>query len=83
MKTMAMAGFAIGALPVIVLGWPLSGLSAGYSSSGEWFGQMVDFYKNGSPTRYAWFDYILTTLRLGMHGLAGGAVFSLVRRKGG
>lgn len=83
MKTVAIAGFIIGALPVAALGWPLSGLYAGYSSSAAWFGHAVDFYKNGSPTLYAWLDYALNVARVGIHGLVGGAVFFLTWRKAG
>ncbi len=81
MPSSALAGLAIGALPILLLGWPLHGLYGGYSSSGDWFGHTVDFYKNGVPTYYAWLDYGLNVIRLGIHGALGAMLFYVVWRR--
>ncbi|HEX7641846.1 MAG TPA: hypothetical protein VF472_06485 [Burkholderiaceae bacterium] len=82
-KAVALAGLAIGTLPVAVMGWPYHGLYSGYSSSGALFGHAVDFYRNGSPTLYAWLDYLLCMARLGLQGVLGALVFYWVWRRVG
>ena len=82
-RGVALAGLAIGVLPVAVMGWPYHGLYGGYSSSGALFGHAVDLYRNGSPTLYAWVDYLLCMARLGLQGVLGGLVFFGVWRRVG
>ena len=81
MRSLVLAGLVIGALPVLLLGWPLHGLYGGYSASGDWFGHAVDFYKNGAPTFYAWLDYVLNMIRLGIHGMLGAVAFHWAWRR--
>ena len=81
MSATALAGLAIGAVPILVLGWPMHGLYGGYSSSGDWIGHTVDFYKNGGPTFHAWLDYALNVLKLGIQGAVGAAAFYWVWRR--
>jgi|GEM_PF-5320642 hypothetical protein len=78
-QTVALAGLAIGVLPVAALGWPYHGLYGGYSSSSLMFGHAVDFYRNGSPTLYAWLDYLLCMVRVGLQGMFGALAFYWVR----
>lgn len=82
-RTVALAGLAMGVLPVAVMGWPYHGLYGGYSSAGALFGHAVDLYRNGSPTLYAWLDYLLCMLRLGLQGMLGALVFYWVWRRVG
>jgi hypothetical protein len=81
MRSTVLAGLVIGAVPILVLGWPLHGLYGGYSSGGDWFGHTVDFYRNGVPTYYAWLDYAVNAIRLAIHGAIGAMLFYWVWRR--
>ena len=74
-QAIALTGLCIGLLPVAVLGWPYHGLYGRYSSSSVMFGHVVDYYRSGSPTMYAWLDYLLCMVRTGLQGMLGALAF--------
>lgn len=56
---------------------------AGYSAGNNWHGQFVNTYVNGSPTRYAWYEYVEGLVQFAMHGLAGSRAFLAMWLKAG
>jgi len=74
--SLAIAGFALGALPIAALSRPDT--LSGYSAGQNWHGHYVETYISGVPTQYAWFIYGENVLHFGIHGLAGALVFYAV-----
>jgi hypothetical protein len=77
--SLAVAGFALGALPMAAFSWPRD--LEGYSSGATWHGKYVDFYVNGVPTTYAWSSYGESVMYFGLHGLVGALVLYAVWRR--
>lgn len=75
--SLAIAGFALGALPVAV-SWP--GHLEGFSAGQNWHGKYVQTYVNGVPTSYAWLTYGENVLFFALHGLVGALVFYAIWR---
>lgn len=81
-RWLALSGFALAAVPVALIGWPLypSDPGSSYSSSGNWHGRPVQFVVDSVPTLYGWLVYAENILFFGLHGLIGALVYRAVWR---
>lgn len=71
---LAAFGFAIVALPMTILGWPLN-TDSGASFGGYWLGRSVLFVGKGVPTSAGWQLYGWTLVVAGLHGAFGALAF--------
>jgi hypothetical protein len=71
---LAAFGFAIVALPMTFLGWPLNP-DSGASFGGHWLGRSVMFVDKGIPTSAGWQLYGSTLVIAGLHGAFGALAF--------
>lgn len=81
-RWLALWGFALAAVPVALIGWPLypSDPGTSYSSSGNWHGRPVEFVVDSVPTLYGWLAYAENIVFFGLHGLIGALVYRAVWR---
>lgn len=69
--TVALSGFAVGALPIAFFMWPLRTWYKGSSSSRNGVDTMID----GVPTPAGWLDFVWVSALFGVFGMIGAAIF--------
>jgi hypothetical protein len=77
-RSLSLAGFTIGIVPIAIYGWPTGSHWSGFSSGGNWHGRNVEFYKDGVATIYGWLNYAESILAFGLQGLVGALAFLFV-----
>lgn len=80
MWSCALIGFLIASLPYAYVRWPVYGELIDMSEYRYWRGTEILYTQDGALTVYAWADYFIELMRLGMHGLVAGLVFGWVWR---
>ena len=79
--TSGSGGFVIGAAPLLLYSFPRD--RPGWSSSGRMWGEVRDFYVNGTPTVWEWLGYAQSAAYFGFFGLCGGLAFWLLWKRFG
>jgi len=71
----ALAGFLVGMLFPLIVGWPRNEPGSGSWSSGYFYGPNRDFVIDGVTTIYGWLSYVQSVVIYGLHGVAGALAF--------
>lgn len=72
-STVTATGFLCGAIPIAIFSLPSTRL--GYSSSRGWFGTLVETYRNGEPTIYAWLEVAAISFLWGLFGVVAAVTY--------
>lgn len=73
--SMNCSGFLVGAIPMLILAFPIDNPGSGFSYGGNWHGTYVQGMIDGVYTKYAWYIFIEKVIGFGMHGLIGAYIF--------
>jgi len=79
--TSCVGGFVVGATPLLLYSFPRA--RPGWSSSGQMWGEVRNFYVDGAPTLWEWLGYAQSAAYFGFFGLCGGLTFWLLWRRFG
>lgn len=79
--SISLLGFLAAAIPYALLSFPLWQDISGLTYGANWHGSYVKVVEYGTLTIHGWLRYLEGTVRLGIHGLAGAAVFYFVWRR--
>ncbi|MCB1878185.1 MAG: hypothetical protein KDH88_19595 [Chromatiales bacterium] len=74
-------GFLAAAVPYGVVFFPLWQDVSGQNYGARWHGELVPIVVDGVYTPLGWLRYLESSIRFGIHGLTGAAVFFLVWRR--